>query len=86
MSRSLRHTPIVPNANVASEKEDKRQAHQRERKWFSDHISPQTVTAEDFEVEDFRLHPHSGRAIFGKDGKAFLGHRAKYEDPKTLRK
>ena len=76
----------MPNANVPSEKEDKRQAHQRERKWFHDHVTPQTAVTEDFDVEDFRLHPHSGRAAFGKDGKAFVGHRARYEDPKPLRK
>jgi hypothetical protein len=86
MSRSLRHSPIVPVANIESEKADKRNAHQRERKWLHDHLNPTTATAEDFELEAFHEHPHSGRMFFGKDGKEFLGSRAKYEDPRSLRK
>jgi hypothetical protein len=86
MSRSLRHSPIVPIAKIESEKDEKRLAHQRERKWLHDHLNPQTATTEDFEIEAFKEHPHSGRIMFSKDGKEFIGSRARFEDPRALRK
>jgi hypothetical protein len=86
MSRSLRHSPIVPVANIESEKAEKRLAHHRERKWLHDHLNPQTATKEDFEIETFHEHPHSGRILFAKDGKEFIGSRARYEDPRVMRK
>ncbi len=86
MSRSLRHSPIVPVANTDSEKSDKRTAHMRERKWLHDHLNPQTATAEDFEIEKFHVHPSSGSEAFAKVGKEFVGSRAHYENPQALRK
>ncbi len=86
MARSMRHTPIVPVAKNETEKDDKRHAHQRERKWLHDHLNPQTVANEDFELEQFRHHPREGRELFAKDGKQFVGHRAKYEEAHLLRK
>ena len=86
MSRSLRHSPIIPVANIESEKKDKQLAHGRERKWLHDHLNPQTASTEDFEIEVFHEHPHSGREVFAKDGKEFIGSRAVYDDPRALRK
>lgn len=86
MSRSLRQSPIIPRLNVETEKAEKRIAHHRERKWLHDHLNPREATTEDFEIEAFHLHPHAGRDAFGKGGKEFLGSRAKFEDPRALRK
>ncbi len=86
MARSLRHTPIVPRANIETEKDEKRIAHHRERKWVHDHLKLQHVTAEDFEIKMHHLHPKAGRELFGKDGKQFIGHRAKYDDAEQMRK
>ncbi len=86
MSRSLRHTPIVPRTNVETEKDEKRLAHQRERKWLHDHLTLQAATMEDFEPELYHLHPRAGRADFGKDGKEFVGSRAAYDEAHLMRK
>jgi hypothetical protein len=86
MARSLRHTPIVPRANIDTEKDEKRMAHHRERKWVHDHLNPQNATTEDFELKSHHLHPKAGRETFSKDGKEFVGHRAKYDDAHLLRK
>ena len=86
MSRSLRHTPIVPVANIESEKAEKKSAHHRERKWLHDHLSPKISVDEDFDIEAFHLHPRMGRGMFSKIGKEFLGSRTRYEDPRALRK
>ncbi len=86
MARSMRHTPLVPRTNTPTEKKEKKLAHQRERKWLHDHLTLQTATIEDFEIEAFHEHPHSGRETFGKYGKQFVGHRAIYEDPPLMRK
>ncbi len=63
MSRSKRRTPIIPVANIESEKNEKRLAHQRERKWLHDHLNPRTASMEDFDIKMFHLHPHSGRTV-----------------------
>jgi hypothetical protein len=86
MSRSLRHTPIVPRLNVVTEKEEKRIAHHRERKWLHDHLKPTEAAAEDFDIPTFHLHPHAGHDTFAKGGKEFLGSRAIYDDPRSMRK
>lgn len=86
MSRSKRRTPIIPVANIESEKTEKRLAHQRERKWLHDHLNPRTVSMEDFDIKMFHLHPHSGRDSFAKGGREFLGHRAMYDDPRSMTK
>ncbi len=86
MSRSQRHTPIIPVANHESEKSEKRAAHHRDRKWLHDHLNPQTASAEDFDIKEFHLHPHSGRDNFSKGGREFIGHRVRYEDPRALTK
>ena len=86
MSRSQRQTPIVPRTNSETEKDEKRIAHQRERKWLHDHLNVQTASVEDFELTAPPQHPRAGQVEFGKDGKEFIGHRAVYEDPRQLRK
>lgn len=86
MTRSMRHTPIVPVTKNETEKNDKRLAHQRERKWLHDHLNPQTAADEDFEIARFYHHPREGRETFSKDGKQFIGHRAKYDDAQLMRK
>jgi hypothetical protein len=86
MARSVRHTPLIPRTSTPTEKKEKQLAHQRERKWVHDHLRPQTATVEDFELENFHEHPHSGREQFGKDGKQFVGSRAKYDDAALMRK
>jgi hypothetical protein len=86
MSRSMRHTPIIPATNKDTEKKDKQLAHQRERKWLHDHLNVQTATVEDFEIDVFHHHPREGRELFAKDGKQFIGSRAKYVDAHLLRK
>ena len=71
MTRSLRQNPFVPNSTHASEKHDKVLAHQRERKWFHDHLNPVAATIEDFDIVDFHLHPKGGHGLFfAKAGKA----------------
>lgn len=70
MSRSVRHHPFLSNTAHESEKGDKRLAHQRERKWFHDHLHPEHVT-EDFDIVSHREHPKSGRGSFAKHGKAW---------------
>jgi hypothetical protein len=70
MSRSHRN-PFIANAPIESEKADKQRAHQRERKWFHDHLHPNVVQEEDFDIVSFHEHPKSGREIFAKHGKAF---------------
>jgi hypothetical protein len=70
MSRSHRN-PFIANAPIESEKADKQRAHQRERKWFHDHLQPNVVQEEDFDIVSFHEHPKSGRVIFAKHGKAF---------------
>ncbi len=69
MTRSMRTAPFVPVTNRESDKSDKKQAHQRERKWLHDHLNPKTATAEDFEIPEFHLHPHGGHDLFAKGGK-----------------
>jgi hypothetical protein len=70
MTRSVRQHPFVPNVPNESEKNDKRLAHQRERKWIHDHLSPTSATTEDFDIVSFHEHPKSGRDYFAKHGKA----------------
>jgi hypothetical protein len=70
MTRSVRQNPFVPNIPNESEKNDKRHAHQRERKWIHDHLTPTAATAEDFDIVSFHEHPKSGRDLFAKHGKA----------------
>lgn len=70
MSRSLRQNPFVPNTSHESEKNDKKLAHQRERKWINDHLSPTAAATEDFDIINFHLHPRSGRDLFCKAGKS----------------
>lgn len=70
MTRSIRQVPFLPNTSHESEKNDKRLAHQRERKWFSDHLQPQAVS-EDFDIIAHHEHPKSGRGTFAKHGKAW---------------
>jgi hypothetical protein len=70
MTRSVRQNPFVPNVPHESEKNDKRLAHQRERKWIHDHLTPSSATTEDFDIVAFHEHPKSGRHIFAKHGKA----------------
>ncbi len=86
MTRSVRHTPIIPVANSETEKGDKKIAHHRERKWVHDHLTLQAATVEDFELAKFHEHPRAGRELFAKDGKQFVGHRAIYEDAHLMRK
>jgi hypothetical protein len=86
MARSVRHTPLVPRTTTESEKKDKQLAHHRERKWVHDHLNPQIAGAEDFDIVAFREHPRAGRDAFGKDGKLFVGSRAKYDDAPLMRK
>jgi hypothetical protein len=69
MSRSVRQNPFVAKSSHESEKNDKKLAHQRERKWIHDHLTPQAATTEDFDIVDFHLHPKSGRDLFAKHGK-----------------
>jgi hypothetical protein len=69
MTRSHRN-PFIANAPIDSEKSDKQLAHQRERKWFNDHLHANTVQAEDFDIVAFHEHPKSGRQLFAKQGKA----------------
>jgi hypothetical protein len=68
MTRSVRQSPFLPNSSHESEKSDKRQAHQRERKWVHDHLHPEHVN-EDFELAAPHVHPKSGRDSFAKKGK-----------------
>lgn len=70
MSRSIRQHPFMSNTAHESEKNDKRIAHQRERKWMHDHVRPQWAVDEDFDVTPFHLHPKSGRGLFAKGGKS----------------
>jgi hypothetical protein len=86
MARSMRHTPLVPRTATETEKKEKQRAHQRERKWVHDHLRLQAATVEDFELERFHEHPHSGRELFGKVGKQFVGSRAKFDDAALMRK
>jgi hypothetical protein len=76
MSRSVRNHPFLANSSHESEKTDKRLAHQRERKWFHDHLHPSDVTQEDFDIIVFHEHPKSGRSTFAKHGKVFHGGEA----------
>jgi hypothetical protein len=69
MTRSVRQNPFVPNIAHDSEKNDKRLAHQRERKWIHDHLTPQAAAVEDFDIVSFHEHPKSGRDLFAKHGK-----------------
>jgi hypothetical protein len=69
MTRSVRQNPFVPNATNESEKNDKRLAHMRERKWIHDHLTPSAATKEDFDIPTFHEHPKSGRDLFAKHGK-----------------
>ncbi len=69
MTRSHR-TPFIANAPIESEKTDKKLAHQRERKWFNDHLHANVVQKEDFDIVSFHEHPKSGRHLFSKHGKA----------------
>jgi hypothetical protein len=73
MTRSVRSNPFLANSTNESEKSDKQLAHQRERKWFHDHLHPEQVTVEDFDIIAHHEHPKSGREIFAKHGKAFHG-------------
>jgi hypothetical protein len=69
MTRSVRQNPFVANTAYESEKNDKRLAHQRERKWIHDHLKPTEAGAEDFDIPNFHEHPKSGRNLFAKHGK-----------------
>jgi hypothetical protein len=86
MARSVRRTPLIPRKAIESEKLEKRLAHQRERKWVHDHLSPEVAADEDFDLVTFHEHPRKGRAAFGKDGKLFVGSRAKFDDAALMRK
>jgi hypothetical protein len=86
MSRSTRHTPLVPVTNMESEKNEKRLAHQRERKWLHDHLKPNLAVVEDFDIVNYHEHPHSGSDSFAKQGKEFVSAAAAREDHKVLRK
>ncbi len=86
MTRSMRHTPIVPRTNTETEKKDKQIAHQRERKWVHDHLNISAATIEDFELDTLHHHPRGGQMTFGKDGKQFVGSRAVYEEAHLMRK
>ena len=70
MTRSVRQHPFVANSTHESEKNDKRLAHQRERKWIHDHLIPSIPVDEDFDIVSFHEHPKSGRDYFAKHGKA----------------
>lgn len=70
MTRSVRQTPFLSNTARESEKNDKRLAHQRERKWIKDHLHPEHVN-EDFDIATHHEHPKSGRGTFAKQGKAW---------------
>jgi hypothetical protein len=70
MTRSVRQNPFVANIPNESEKNDKRLAHQRERKWIHDHLTPTAATMVDFDIPTFHEHPKSGRDLFAKHGKA----------------
>jgi hypothetical protein len=76
MTRSVRQHPFVANTAYESEKNDKRLAHQRERKWIHDHLTPTAATAEDFDIPTFHEHPKSGRDLFAKHGKALHAEEA----------
>jgi hypothetical protein len=82
MSRSCHHTPIAGHANAKSEKYDKQQAAQRERKWMGDHLKEHAAVAPDFDLVDYDEHPRSGGWIFAKDGKSWMGSQY----PKLMRK
>jgi hypothetical protein len=69
MSRSVRQNPFVANSSHESEKNDKKLAHQRERKWIHDHLTPEAAVQEDFDIVKFHEHPKSGRGLFAKHGK-----------------
>jgi hypothetical protein len=69
MTRSVRQNPFIANSSHESEKNDKRLAHQRERKWIHDHLSPEAATDDDFDIVTFHEHPKSGRHLFAKHGK-----------------
>jgi hypothetical protein len=70
MTRSVRQNPFVANTAYESEKNDKRLAHMRERKWIHDHLTPGAAAVEDFDIPTFHEHPKSGRDLFAKHGKA----------------
>lgn len=76
MTRSVRQQPFVANSTNESEKNDKRLAHQRERKWMHDHLTPSAATIDDFDIPSFHEHPKSGRDLFAKHGKVMHAEMA----------
>jgi hypothetical protein len=76
MSRSVRHHPFLARSSHESEKSDKVLAHQRERKWIHDHLTPQVAAVEDFDIVSFHEHPKSGRDFFAKHGKELHAQEA----------
>jgi hypothetical protein len=76
MSRSVRQNPFVANSSHESEKNDKKLAHQRERKWIHDHLTPEAAAQEDFDIVKFHEHPKSGRGAFAKNGKELHAEEA----------
>jgi hypothetical protein len=76
MTRSLRQNPFIANSSHESEKNDKRLAHQRERKWINDHLRPEEAGTDDFDIVTFHEHPRSGRHFFAKHGKAMHAEAA----------
>jgi hypothetical protein len=76
MTRSVRQHPFVANTAYESEKNDKRLAHMRERKWIHDHLKPTAAVVEDFDIPTFHEHPKSGRDLFAKHGKALHAEAA----------
>jgi hypothetical protein len=76
MTRSVRQNPFIANSSHESEKNDKKLAHQRERKWIHDHLTTQAATTEDFDIVSFHEHPKSGRGVFAKHGKVLQAEEA----------
>lgn len=76
MTRSVRTNPFVAKSSHESEKNDKKLAHQRERKWIHDHLKPGEAAVEDFDIVNFHEHPKSGRAFFAKHGKEMHAEEA----------
>ena len=84
MSRSRRKTPIVGMTTSESEKEDKQRASRRARHALKRavHSAVHTGVTDNVAPLTRGHHPKSGRWIFAKDGKQWIGSR----HPKLLRK
>mgnify|MGYP005750693575 CR=1 FL=1 len=76
MSRSYRRTPIFGNAKAASEKDDKRAAHQKRRCHF------RTALGSTQDPEAFQFHEankaHSNLWDHAKDGKCYSPVRVRH--------